>query len=276
VHAQPTLEILIPTADRPAELAVTLSGLAAQRARFDVLVSDQSLRSPAADSPVVSAMVRVLEAQGHGVSIARHLPRRGLAEQRAALLQRSSADQVLYLDDDIWLAPGAVLMLVDAIAELGCGFVGMAPQGLSFVGDVRPDEHVPFEAWTGPVVPEVVRPGTDAFARWTLHNAANLIHLAAEVGASPEAPVAYRVAWIGACVLYDRAALVGSGGYDFWADLPADHAGEDVVAQWRVMDRHGGAGLLPSLAVHLESPTTIPARDHDAVAAVFGGSAASS
>src|SRR5581483_9081347 len=32
---------------------------------------------------------------------------------------------------------------------------------------------------------------------------------------------AYRVAWIGACVLFDRAALVAAGGFDFWAGLPA-------------------------------------------------------
>ena len=267
---QPRLEVLIPTADRPAELAVTLSGLAAQTAPFDVLISDQSLQAAADDAPAVRAMIRVLEAQGRAVHVAQHLPRRGLAEQRDALLQRSRADRVLYLDDDVWLAPGAVSMLMTALTEHGGGFVGMAPQGLSFLGDVRPHEHMPFERWTGRVEPELVRPGTAAFERWRLHNAANLVHLAAETGATEEAPVAYRVAWIGACVLYERAALVESGGYDFWQDLPAEHAGEDVVVQWRILERRGGAGLLPSLAVHLESPTTIPDRDADAVAVVFG------
>jgi glycosyl transferase family 2 len=234
------------------------------------LVSDQSLRAPADDAPAVQAMIRVLESQGRAVRIAQHLPRRGLAEQREALLQRSSADRVLYLDDDVWLAPGAVPMLMTALTERGGGFVGMAPQGLSFLDDVRPQEHMPFERWTGPVEPERVRPGTEAFERWRLHNAANLVHIAAAQQASRDAPVAYRVAWVGACVLYDRAALVEAGGYDFWQDLPAEHAGEDVVVQWRILERRGGAGLLPSLAVHLESPTTIPARDADAVAVVFG------
>lgn len=268
--SQPSLEILIPTADRPAELAVTLSGLAAQDVEFDVLVSDQSLRAPADDAPAVRAMMRVLEAQGHAVRVAQHLPRRGLAEQRDALLHRSGADRVLYLDDDVWLAPGAVRMLMTALTDHGGGFVGMAPQGLSFVDDVRPEEHMPFERWTGPVEPEQVRPGTRAFERWRLHNAANLLHLAAAEGVSQDAPVAYRVAWIGACVLYDRAELVEAGGYDFWQDLPAEHAGEDVVVQWRILERRGGAGLLPSLAVHLESPTTIPVREADAVSVVFG------
>ena len=268
--SQPSLEILVPTAGRPAELAVTLAGLAAQDLPFAVLVSDQSLEAPADDAPAVRAMIRVLEAQGHPVHLERHLPRRGLAEQRDALLQRSRADRVLYLDDDVWLAPGAVTMLMTALTEHGGGFVGMAPQGLSFLADVRPHEHLPFARWTGRVEPERVRPGTAAFERWRLHNAANLVHLAAAVGATEAAPLAYRVAWIGACVLYERAALVEAGGYDFWRDLPAEHAGEDVVVQWRILERRGGAGLLPSLAVHLESPTTIPARDADAVAVVFG------
>lgn len=57
---------------------------------------------------------------------------------------------------------------------------------------------------------------------------------------------AYKIAWIGGCVLYDRAALVEAGGFDFWQRLPADHAGEDVAAQQRVLARFGGAGVLPS------------------------------
>jgi hypothetical protein len=61
-------------------------------------------------------------------------------------------------------------------------------------------------------------------------------------------------------VLYDRRALVEVGGFGFWRDLPAEHAGEDVLAEQRVMERFGGAGILPSGAVHLESPTTVPDR----------------
>jgi GT2 family glycosyltransferase len=266
-----SVDVLIPTADRPTELAVTLAGLAAQRdAAFDVVVSDQSLGDAAAWNPAVQAMVRVLESQGRRVRILRHLPRRGLAEQRAFLLAQSRAESVLFLDDDVWLEPDAVPTLAHALSELGCGFVGMAPQGLSFTDDVRPHEHEPFEVWTGPVVPEAVRPGTTAFGRWTLHNAANLTHIAAALEIPEGEWLAYRIAWVGACVLYRREALVSCGGFDFWDRLPADHAGEDVVAQWRVMERFGGAGLLPSKAVHLESPTTIPNREVDAVQAVFG------
>jgi hypothetical protein len=46
-----------------------------------------------------------------------------------------------------------------------------------------------------------------------------------------------------------------------WRDLPVEHAGEDVAAQWRVMARYGGAGVLPSGAIHLEAPTTVPNRE---------------
>ena len=49
----------------------------------------------------------------------------------------------------------------------------------------------------------------------------------------------YKVAWVGACVLYDRAALLACGGFDFWPELPPEHVGEDVVAQLRVMERFG-------------------------------------
>jgi hypothetical protein len=36
------------------------------------------------------------------------------------------------------------------------------------------------------------------------------------------------------------------------------------------MERYGGAGLLPSGAVHLEAPTTIAERPLDAYEVVFG------
>jgi hypothetical protein len=65
-------------------------------------------------------------------------------------------------------------------------------------------------------------------------------------------------------VLYDRAKLDAVGGFEFWRDLPPAHCGEDVVAERRVMARFGGAGILPSGAYHLESPTTVPDREHNA------------
>jgi GT2 family glycosyltransferase len=267
---EPAIDVLIGTVGRTAELAVTLAGLAAQDdPPFRVTVSDQSDAHPAASDPAVQAMFRVLEVQGRHPRLIRHRPRRGIAEHRDFLLHEASADAVLFLDDDVWLEPGALQRLHDALSTLGCGFVGMAPQGLSHLGDRRPHEHSPFERWDGPVRPERIRRGEPGFERWTLHNAANLVHVAAGQEEPAEGWVPYRIAWVGACVLYRREALVDCGGFGFWQDLPPAHAGEDVVAQWRVMERYGAAGLLPSGAVHLEAPTTIPNREVDAPDVVF-------
>ncbi|HET6826593.1 MAG TPA: glycosyltransferase family 2 protein [Amnibacterium sp.] len=267
---RPLIDVLIGTVGRTAELAVTLAGLAAQDdPPFRVLVSDQSDGHPAATDPAVQAMFRVLEVQGREPRLVRHRPRRGVAEHRDFLLGQARADAVLFLDDDVWLEPGALQRLHEALTTLGCGFVGMAPQGLSYLDDRRPHEHRPFEPWDGPVQPERIRRGEPGYERWTLHNAANLVHVAADRAAPERGWAPYRVAWIGACVLYRRAALVECGGFGFWRELPPAHAGEDVVAQWRVMERYGAAGLLPSGAVHLEAPTTIPNREVDAPDVVF-------
>jgi cellulose synthase/poly-beta-1,6-N-acetylglucosamine synthase-like glycosyltransferase len=266
----PAIDVLIGTAGRTAELAVTLAGLAAQDGpAFRVIVSDQSDDHPMGRDPAVQAMLRVLGAQGRDPQVLRHLPRRGLAEQRDFLLGRSTAELVLFLDDDVWLEPGSIERMAAALERLGCGFVGMAPQGLSYLEDRRPHEHAPFALWEGRVEPERIRRDSPGMARWTLHNAANLVHLAAAQPLGEEGWVAYRIAWVGACVLYRRQALVEAGGFGFWQDLPVEHAGEDVAVQWRIMERAGGAGLLPSGAVHLEAPTTIPVRLVDAPDVVF-------
>jgi hypothetical protein len=134
------------------------------------------------------------------------------------------------------------------------------PQGLSYSDDERPAELEPYEEWTGRPQPERIAPGSPQWRRWTLHNAANLVHLARRLRLRPGERRAYKIAWVGACVLFDRAALEATGGFRFWTELPAEHCGEDVVAQHRVMQHYGGAGILPSAAVHLESPTTVPNR----------------
>lgn len=255
------VDILIPTCNRPAELAVTLAGLAGQaEPAFRVVISDQSTDTPGWEHPAAAAMVRVLEAQGRPVTLLRHLPRRGLAEHRQFLLDQATAEKCLFLDDDIWLEPGALERLSVALDELDCGFVGMAPQGLSYLDDRRPQQTARFDVWEGPVMPERIRPGTPGFDRWPLHNAANLCHISADRSLPPGEWVPYRVAWLGGCVLYRREVLIAAGGFSFWEKLPVEHAGEDVVAQWQVMESRGAAGILPSGAVHLESPTTVTDR----------------
>jgi GT2 family glycosyltransferase len=263
---QRQLDVLIPTRNRPAELAVTLSGLAAQEGvpDFGVVVSDQSDDEAAYLHPAAATMVRALRHRGHPVLLTRRLPRRGLAEHRAYLLDRSVARYVLCLDDDVWLEPGTLSRLVTAIRELGCGFVGNAVHGLSYADDVRPDTHGHYEEWQGTPTPERVRPGTPAWDRAQIHPAANLLHVTEKLRLPAGAWRAYKISWIGGCVLYDRAKLVDAGGFEFWRRLPERHQGEDVAAQLAVMARHGGAGVLPSGAYHLETPTTVTERDVEA------------
>ncbi|MEV6376967.1 glycosyltransferase [Micromonospora musae] len=266
LRADRLVDVLIPTRNRPAELAVTLSGLAAQEEvpGFGVVVSDQSDGEPAYAHPAAATMVRALRHRGHPVLLTRRLPRRGLAEHRAYLLAASTARYVLFLDDDVWLEPGTLHRLVTVLTELGCGFVGNGVHGLSYLDDVRPETHGHYEEWGGTPVPERIRPGTPEWDRARIHSAANLLHLTEKLALSSGAWRAYKVSWIGGCVLYDRAKLVDSGGFDFWRRVQEKHQGEDVAAQLAVLARHGGAGVLPSGAYHLESPTTVTERDVEA------------
>jgi GT2 family glycosyltransferase len=266
VRSDRLLDVLIPTRNRPTELAVTLAGLAAQSEStgFGVVISDQSDGAPPWAEPAVATTVRALRHRGHHVLLTRRLPRRGLAEHRAYLLDQSIARYVLYLDDDVWLEPGTVDRLLTAIEELGCGFVGNAVHGLSYLDDIRPETHRHYEEWIDAPVPEDVRPGTPEWDRAQIHSAANLLHVTEARQLPPGQWRAYKVSWIGGCVLYDRARLRAAGGFDFWRRLDEKHQGEDVAAQLAVMSRYGGAGILPSGAYHLESPTTVTDRDVEA------------
>ncbi len=258
------VDVAIPTCDRPAALSVTLAGLLGQRAGgFRVVISDQGER-PATDDRAVRSAIEALRVRGHEVDVHRHLPRRGMAEQRAFLLSQVAAPYVLFVDDDVLLEPEVVGRLRAAIEELGCGFVGAAVQGLLHLDDRRPHEREVFEVWEGPVRPERVRRGEPAWERWRLHNAANLQHLLETVALPERGWLAYKVAWVGACVMYRSDALRSVGGFDFWPRLPATHAGEDVVAELRVMETYGGAGILPPGAYHLQVPTTVCDRTTEA------------
>jgi len=260
------IDVLVPTYRRPAALAVLLAGLAAQtRQDLRVVIADQS--GPGHD-PLAAGEVRA--ALGvlalHGVEVERHRrdADRGMAEQRQFLLDRATAPYALFLDDDLVLEPDLVDRLATTLAEEGCGFVGCGLIGPSYAADVRPAELAPFERWDGPVVPERIEPYGPGWERWTLHNAANPLHLAERLGLRGGERVRYRVAWCGGCVMYDTEALREAGGFGFWRELPEQHAGEDVLAQLRVMARRGGCAILPSGAYHQELPTTIEDRRVDA------------
>ena len=258
------LDVLIPTYRRPAALAVTLCSLTAQTLpEFRVVVSDQTEEYDATAAGEVQAVVRLLRARGRPVELHRHLPRQGLAEQRAFLLDEARAPYALFLDDDVICEPSLLDRLLAVMQREGCGFVGAPLVGLSYLDDERPHEQA-HERWDGPVLPEDVQPGSAAWQRHRLHNAANPWHVAARLGLRDDDAYVYRVAWVGGCVLYDVAKLRAVGGFGFWRDLPARHCGEDVLAQLRVMRAYGGCGVLPSGAYHQELPTTVVDRTVDA------------
>lgn len=258
------VDVLIPSYSRPPALSVTMASLVAQTFRdFRVVVSEQNDVEDVANRGDIQAISNVLAAHGHIVEIYKHLPRRGMAEQRQFLLEHAEAPYSLYLDDDLILEPWLIESMFNAIQEAKCGFVGSAVIGLTHINDIRPHEQS-IEFWDGPVTPEVIRPYMPEWIRHKVHNAANIYHVQTQRGAIPEHPQLYRVAWVGGCVMYDTEKLRQIGGYRFWRQLPPLHAGEDVLAQLRVMARFGGAGMIPSGAYHMQLPTTIPHRPVDA------------
>lgn len=248
------IDVLIPTIDRPQELAVTLAGIAAQDHRpLRVLVADQSAR-PSHDSAAVATLRRLIEVRGGGVEWHCRKPNHGIAEQRDFLLSRASAKSVLLLDDDVFMEPWVVSELDRVLEQERIGFVGAFPAGLSFIDDVRPQQQR-VEFWEGPVQPEAVEPDSPEWERARVHAAANVFHAANQL---PSGEVRrYKVAWVGACALYDREKLEAVGGFSFWPELPVDHAGEEVLVQNLLLRRWGGCAILPSGTYHAEAPTTI-------------------
>ncbi len=253
---------------------MTLSGLLAQDVTARLVLADQTPGASVAATPEVATLLTVLRQRGWTVDVHhRSQPGHGIAEQRDFLVSRARARYALMLDDDVLLERWVLTRLLDAIEALDCGFVGMAHAAASFLADHRPQEWTTLElVGTNGVQPERVRKGTPGWERWRLHNAANVAHLSARV--PPEALngsgwAAYKVAWVAGCVLFRTASLRAVGGFGFWADLPADLRGEDVVVQLLIAERDGGAGLLPSGAWHLELPTSLPDRSVDAYAALL-------
>ena len=80
-----------------------------------------------------------------------------MAEQRQFLLDQARAPYALFLDDDLVLEPTVLAQMVRAITEEGCGFVGCAVQGLSYLDDYRPEEEA-ITFWDRPVQPEAIQP----------------------------------------------------------------------------------------------------------------------
>lgn len=248
------VDILLPTCDRLASLVMTLCGVAGQEWRdFRLIVADQS-GTPADGSPVICTLRRLLEVQGCAVEWHYRPERRGIAEQRAFLLERAQAPAVLYLDDDVLLEPWVLGRLCAVLERERCGFVGAFPAGLSFLHDVRPAQQR-IEYWDGPVRPEKVEPGSPEWERHHLHRAANLFHVSRRF--APGEGRLYKVAWVASCILYDRAKLLRVGGFSFWPRLPRYHSGEEVLVQNLLLRRYGGCAIAPSGAYHAEEPSTV-------------------
>ncbi len=258
------VDILIPSFGRTSSLFLTLNSLAFQSfSSFDVIISDQNSNLAIEELEEFIILRRLLEQNGHNVEVRKNLPRRGMAQQRQFLLDSSKADLVLFLDDDVICEPDLVERLVNMIRIQQCGFVGSALIGLSYVKDQRPDEQ-DITFWDTKVEPEQVSPNSQKWQRHKLHNAANILHVQNKLHISKQNSKAYKVAWVGGCVLYDAKKLKQCGGFSFWEQLPLDHSGEDVLAQLRVMKSFGGCGIIPSGAYHQEFPTTIRNREVDA------------
>ena len=260
------VDVLIPTYRRKTGLAVVLTSLLGQTfTDFDVIISDQTDPDDAyLDSIEIQTLVQALEWHGHHVTLHRHLPRRGMAEQRQFLLEQSRAPYAHYLDDDVLLDPPVMERMLGVLQAEGCGFVGCPATGLSYLQDIRPHQQE-IEIWEGSVRPEPFAPESVPWDRHMVNNAANPLHLAQRLTDDGRV-VRYKVAWVGgANVLYDRAKLLSVGGFSFWRRLPAGHAGEEVVVQLLLIRAYGGCGILPSGTYHLGLPTLVADRSRNAV-----------
>ncbi|HEX6506077.1 MAG TPA: glycosyltransferase family A protein [Chloroflexota bacterium] len=261
------VDVLIPTYRRKTGLAVVLTSLLGQTlTTFDVIISDQTPEDETyLESIEIVTLVRALRWHGQEVTLHRHLPARGMAEQRQFLLEQSRARYVHFLDDDVLLDPPVLRRMLRVLVKEECGFVGCPATGLEYLNDFRPhQEHI--ELWEGRVLPEPFAPESLPWERHLINNAANPLHLEQRL-VRGEKVVRYKVAWVGgANVLYDRAKLLDVGGFSWWKRLPATHAGEEAVAQFLLIRKYGGCGLLPSGTYHLGLPTSVPDRSSNATA----------
>lgn len=250
----PLVDVLLPTVNRLESLIAALAGVASQSlADMHLIVADQS-DEPAERSPVVRSLLRVIEARGGSVEWHTRPQIHGIAEQRHFLLQRSRSPAVLFLDDDVFMEPWVADRLYAVLQEQGCGFVGAFPAGLSHRDDVRPQQQI-LEPWEDGVQPESVEPEGRGWERFHLHRAANVYH--AVRGLPAGSHLIYKVAWIAACILYDRDKLLEIGGFSFWDRLPRWHSGEEVLVQNLLMRRWGGCAILPSGTYSTEVATTV-------------------
>ena len=237
-----TVDILFPTHNRLPSLILTLAGIAEQSLPdLRVIIADAS-DALVEREPEVQMLVRLIAARGGAVECQHRAAGRGVAEQCDFLLQQARANSVLFLDDDVFMEPWVVARLRKTLRHDGCGFVGAFPSSLSGCADGGPDCDVAY--WEGSVRPEVICPGTEEWARAQLHQADYLDSVRRRLPAGESRR--YKVAWVGSCVMYDRARLLEVGGFSFWPRLAPDAGAPEMLVQNLLLRRWGGCAILPS------------------------------
>jgi glycosyltransferase involved in cell wall biosynthesis len=221
----PVVDILLPTYNRLLSFVMTLSGIASQSLRnLHVIIADQS-QHPAEHSQEVRSLLRVIEARGRSIEYHCRPPIHGIAEQRDFLLNRATAQNVLYLDDDVFMEPWVIEKLLEVLQSERCGFVGAFPAGLSHRDDVRPQQQI-VEYWEGSVQPEAIDPASPQWERWQLHRAANHYHVSQSL--NPGEFRLYKVAYysqVPSTVLND-AGTVDGHALDLLAEMIEKYAPE--------------------------------------------------
>ena len=261
------IDVLVPTKDRPTELATTLAGLAAQSGvRFRVVVSDQSEGPASYTTPAAQTLVRALRRRGTDVELCRHLPRRGMADTGLPPLPGGGARGALPRRRRVARSRGAP-------SPARCApHVGVRVRRRRHAGALPPRRPTargmrgPSRSGPAGWEPETIeegrpRLGLGGRGQRRQRGAPGGVCSDSTSAPSPRPGTLYAVTrshGAAGCVLFDRSALLDAGGFDFWQAVPADAHGEDVLAQLRVMARHGGAGILPSGAYHQQAPINHP------------------
>src|SRR5437868_10307909 len=151
-----SIDVLIPTYKRSEALAITLTSLYYQSEKgFDIIIADQSPDNDLEKDNSIQTIVRLFEIQGNRVTILKNLPRRGMAQQRQFLLDRSQARYSVFLDDDVILEPYVIKNMLQVLQKYNCGFAGCAVIGLSYRNDWRAHQHG-IEFWEDIVTPEYI------------------------------------------------------------------------------------------------------------------------
>lgn len=122
------LDILVPTRDRPARLAAMLGTLGAQErpsgiSEVRLYLLDNGLTTAFVEMDV-ARQLDVLETRGVRTFYLRRPHLAGMFAIRRCLYETSSADVVLYLDDDVSLPPGALYGLWEGVIHHGFGLAG--------------------------------------------------------------------------------------------------------------------------------------------------------